>query len=370
MIYLDNAATSFPKPISVIRDLNFCLKKYCGNPGRSSHKLSTMASEAIYNAREILSDHLNTKNPENVVFTYNASYALNLAIKTLVTEKCHILISDFEHNSVIRPLQALHDKLGIEYSAFCTENDIEKSIRENIKNDTKGIVSSIASNVTGKAISIKILSKIAAEYKLFLIIDASQAIGHRKIDLSETPCDVLCAPAHKALYGIQGCGFAVFGNDKKRESFIEGGSGSNSRSRYMPDLLPERYEAGTLAVPAIVALGSGLKFISDVGIERIAEHLSHLTDALYDRLDSLKNIKIYGHDSGIISFNVGEYPSSWVAAELDRNNICTRGGLHCAPSLHERMGTLEQGAVRVSLSYFNKKRELDQLYKVVKNIAF
>lgn len=368
MIYLDNAATSYPKPISVIRDLNFCLKKYCGNPGRSSHKLSVMASEAIYNARESLANHLNISTPENVVFTHNATYALNLATKTFITEKCHILTSDFEHNSVIRPLQVLHDKLGIEYSTFSTDGNVEKSIRENIRNDTKGIVTSIASNVTGKTISLKTLSKIAAEYNLFLIIDASQAIGHKKINLAETPCDVLCAPAHKALFGIQGCGFAVFKNNEKRDSFIEGGSGADSKSRYMPDLLPERYEAGTHSTPAIVTLGSGLKFISNVGIDNIEKRLSHLTDALYDRLQTLKNVKIYGNDSGIIAFNVGNTPSYRIEAELDKNGICTRGGLHCAPSIHAKLGTLEQGAVRVSLSYFNCKSELDRLYKIVKNL--
>ena len=369
MIYLDNAATSFPKPKCVIRDLNFCLKKYCGNPGRSSHKLSLMASEAIYSVREAVAEHLGISAPENVVFTYNATYALNLAIKTYVTGKCHILTSDFEHNSVIRPLEALKSKLGIEYSSFSTDADTEKSIRECIRNDTRGIVTSIASNVTGDTIPLKILSKIAAEYNLFLIIDASQAIGHTRIDLSATPCDVLCAPAHKALFGIQGCGFAVFKNSSHRDSFIEGGSGSDSKSPLMPELLPERYEAGTLSTPAIVSLGSGLKYISDIGIENIENRLLNLTDALFERLESVERIKIYKSGFGILSFNVSNMPSSFVSSELDKYGICTRGGLHCAPSIHRKLGTLEQGAVRVSLSYFNTKSELDKFYRAMKCIA-
>ncbi len=370
MIYLDNAATSFPKPRSVISDLNFCLKKYCGNPGRSSHKLSLMASEAIYSVRESVGEHLGIGNPENVVFTYNATYALNLAIKTYITRKCHILTSDFEHNSVTRPLEALRDRLGIEYTAFSTEGDVEKSIRNNIRADTAGIVTSIASNVTGDTVSPKILSKIAAEYNLFLIIDASQAIGHTRIDLSEVPCDVLCAPAHKALFGIQGCGFAVFKNNEHRDSFIEGGSGSDSRSPYMPELLPERYEAGTLSTPAIVSLGSGLKFISEIGIDNIEKRLSFLTRLLCERLEGIDGVKIYKSGSGILSFNLKNLPSSFVSGELDKYGICTRGGLHCAPTIHRRLGTMEQGAVRVSLSYLNTKNELDKFYRAMKCIAF
>lgn len=369
MVYLDNAATSFPKPKCVIRDINSCLKKYCGNPGRSSHKLSIMASEAIYTVREAVAEHLKISDPENVVFTYNATYALNLAIKTFVTKKCHILTSDFEHNSVIRPLEALKNKLGIEYSAFSTEGDVEKSILDSIRNDTIGIVASIASNVTGDRIPLKILSKIAAENNLFLIIDASQAIGHTKIDLRETPCDVLCAPAHKALFGIQGCGFAVFKDKIIRDTFIEGGSGSDSKNPLMPLLLPERYEAGTLSTPAIVSLGSGLKYISNIGIENIEAKLFNLTDILLERLKTIKNVSIYGSGCGILSFNFGKYPSSLISDTLDKYGVYTRGGLHCAPSIHRKLGTLEQGAVRISLSYLNTQSDIDRFYRVMKRIA-
>lgn len=368
MIYLDNAATSFPKPKCIIRDLSCCLKKYCGNPGRSSHRLSLLASEAIYSVREEIAELLSVKSPENVVFTLNATYALNLAIKTFIKEKCHVLTSDFEHNSVIRPLEALKRKIGVEYSAFSTEGDIEKSIKDSLRSDTKGIVASIASNVTGDSISLKILSKIAAEYNLFLIVDASQAIGHTMIDLTDTPCDVLCAPAHKALFGIQGCGFAVFKDNKLRDSFIEGGSGSESISPLMPALLPERYEAGTLCTPAIVALGSGLKYIKAHGIENIEKHLMILTKELSERLAGIPGIKLYKTGIGIASFNLGELPSSAVSAQLDKYGICTRGGLHCAPSIHKKLGTLEQGAVRVSLSYINSKADIDEFYRVMKCI--
>lgn len=368
MIYFDNAATSFPKPVSVIKEINFCLKKYCGNPGRSSHSMSLKASEAIYSAREEIAELLSVKSPERVVFTYNATYALNLAIKTLVTHKCHILTSDFEHNSVIRPLEGLKESLGIEYSSFCSDGDVEENLRKAIRPDTEGIVCSIASNVTGSELSLKLLSKVAEEKGLFLIIDASQAAGHLDINLSETPCDVLCAPGHKALFGIQGCGFAYFKDKYRKNSFIEGGSGQDSASLKMPLLLPEAYEAGTLSTPAIASLGQGVKFVRDVGIDNIRAHLLWLTDEIRDRLEALKVIEVYKPGCGIISFNIRNLPSSYVAMKLDDYGICVRGGLHCAPTIHRKIGTIDRGAVRISLSYFNKLSEIDRAYKLLRQI--
>ncbi len=368
MIYLDNAATTFPKPDCVIRDLNFCLKRYCGNPGRSSHALSVKASEAIYNTREKLADLLNVNTPENIVFTYNATYALNMAIKTIVTEKCHILTSDFEHNSVIRPLEALKRRFGVEYSMIDSDSSLLCSLKEKMRPDTRGIVCSIASNVTGDTLPLSVLSDFAKEKGLFLIVDGSQAIGHTKIDLTETPCDAFCAPGHKALFGIQGSGFVYFKDTEAREGLIEGGSGSDSASIYMPHLLPEAYEAGTLSTPAIVSLGSGVNFISDVGIDEINHRLATLTDALNERLWGLDGVYIYKPGNGLLSFNIGSLSSSNVASILDKDGICLRGGLHCAPLVHRKLGTINRGAVRVSFSYMNTLSDVDKLYKSVRKI--
>lgn len=369
MIYLDNAATSFPKPASVIKELNFCLKKYCGNPGRSSHSISLKSSEAIYSAREKIASMLSVDAAEQVVFTYNATYALNLAIKTFITEKCHILTSDFEHNSVIRPLNKLKNSIGIDYSSFSSEGDIEGNIRKAIRPDTRGIVCSIASNVCGYTLPLGILSKISAEKGLFLIIDASQAVGHTKINLTENPVDVLCAPGHKALFGIQGCGFAYFKDKRRKDSFIEGGSGSDSASLVMPELLPEAYEAGTLSTPAIVSLGRGVQFVEDVGIENIEDRLTMLTDMMAARLQSINKVRLYKTGIGLISFNIRDIPSSAVATELDKYGICVRGGLHCAPSIHTRLGTLTQGAVRLSFSYLNNERDVERAFIAIREIA-
>ena len=369
MIYFDNAATTYQKPDNVKKELLSTLKDYGGNPGRSSHKLSYNAAEKIYSVREKVSLLIGVKSPENIVFTHNATHALNLAIKSLVKNDCHVLCSDFEHNSVIRPLEKLKITRQIEYATFSNIGNLAQNIDNVRQEKTTGIICSIASNVSGDFIDLKELSSYARENGLFLIVDASQAIGHRKIDLNETPVDVLCAPGHKALFGIQGCGFAYFKNNKRGDTLYEGGSGSESINPYMPCLLPEGYEAGTPATPSISTLGAGIDYINQVGIDTIEEKLRYLVDETIVRLKEFTNVDVYKHGNGIVSFNINEINSSRVTSMLDEYNICVRGGLHCAPSIHKRLGTLDKGAVRISFSYFNNIKEIDKLYKVLRVIT-
>ena len=369
MIYLDNAATTFPKPQSVIDGTFECVRKYCGNPGRSSHKLSVKISEKIYETRELIANFLGTEKPENVVFCQNATHALNLAIKTTVVPGSHVLISDIEHNSVLRPIHAISEQKGVEYSIFDTKGDISESIPRLIKDNTKYIVSTLASNVFGREISLKKLSDIAKKHNLTLITDSSQFLGHKPIDLSKTPCAVLCAPAHKALFGIQGAGFAVFSDDVKRPTLFEGGSGNDSQNLSMPELLPERFEAGTLPSPSIVSLFYGIEFIKKVGLCEIEKKLSALTDRYADLISSMKNTFLYEYGNGVISFNVANVPSMIIAEEFNRYGIFIRSGLHCAPLAHKCIGTLETGTSRISLSYLNEFNETDKFYKILTSVC-
>ncbi len=366
MIYLDNAATTFPKPRNVINDVYNCIQKYCANPGRSSHKFAMRTSEEIYRAREAVSDILSFALPENVCFTSNATYALNIAIKSVITEKCHVLISDIEHNSVLRPINALKNKLGVEYSVFSSSGNIEKNIEALIRPDTSAIVSTLMSNVTGEEIPLKILSNVAKKYNLKLIVDASQILGHKKIDISKNPCHALCAPGHKGLFGIQGCGFIVFGGDVPKSSFIEGGSGYDSKNLYMPDSLPEHFEAGTLPSPSIISLKSGIDFIKSYSIDGIEEKIGNLTKVFRDKLSDIKNIEFFGCNNGIIAFRIKEKSIYETAGMLSKNGICIREGFHCAPLAHEKLGTLDTGLIRISLSVFNKKTDADFIYKILK----
>ncbi len=369
MIYLDNAATSYPKPKEATDAMIRAIKFSPGNPGRSSHKLSIAAAETIYKARETVALLLRAKDPDGVVFTYNATHALNMAIKSYVEIGSHVIISDIEHNAVIRPLEKMRSEGLIEYDAFRADSDPETEIGSLIRKNTTCIISTLQSNVTGQTIPLDKLSSIAKRYRLTLIIDASQYLGHGAIDLNATPCDVLCGPGHKGLFGIQGVGFAVFSDLKRRRSWIEGGSGSESRSTMMPLELPEGYEAGTLGTPAIASLLGGIKYINRVGLDYIEEKIDRLTDALIARLSSVRKIKIYDSSRGIVSFNLDGLTSSELAALLDERNVCVRSGLHCAPSAHKKLGTLDIGTTRASLSVFNKISELDRLYKILFDIS-
>ncbi len=369
MIYFDNAATSFPKPPSVIRSLSRCVKYYCGNPGRSAHPLSIKSAEKIYETRLGVARLFGIDNEEYVSFTKNATEALNIAIKCTVKEKSHCIISDLEHNSVIRPLEKIKRERGVEYSVFDSDLPLKEAIIPLIREDTGCIICSVVSNVTGKRIDITELSRIAREKNLTLILDASQAAGHININLSDVPCNILCAPSHKGLFGIQGAGILLLADGIQRDTLTEGGSGSDSFLTEMPQYLPDRYEAGTLPTPAIVSLGAGIDYIQSIGLEEIYGKIKGLTEYARDVLLSVKGVKLYGADEGIISFNFKGLSSSLCAEYLVKKGIYTRAGYHCSPLIHRKIKTEGVGAVRVSFSYFNKKSEIDRLYFAMKELS-
>lgn len=361
MIYLDNSATSYPKPLAVRCCVINSISRCGGNPGRSGHDMSVKAAEMVYEAREVVARHLNFDYPERVVFTENATYALNLAIKGLITGPCHVIISNLEHNSVIRPVVSLNKTFGVEYSVFDARKPLRDEILKVIREDTRFIICSAVSNVTGVEVDLQLLSSIADEYGIGLILDLSQYLGHKKFDSKRVHFSALCAPGHKGLLGITGCGFAVFNKDVSPFPLIDGGSGYNSISGSMPDDLPERLEAGTLPVHSIASLKKGIEYIDSYGISCIENKLSYLCEYTRHKLEELDFVEIYGINNGIVAFNVIGEPSTSVAQTLNENGICVRGGLHCAPLAHTAYGTLERGMVRVSFSLFNKTSDVNRL---------
>ncbi len=367
MIYFDNAATSFPKPKYVIKEVNNCLNNYCGNPGRSSHKLAVSAAMKIYETREKIASFLDLKKSEGIVFTSNATHALNLVIKGFIKSKCHVITSDAEHNSVLRPLYKIKEMYGTEISFYDFDNPAD-SIPSLIRDDSAFLVTSIASNVTGKTVDLKTISNLCDKYRLKLIVDASQYLGHLPLSLKDISFSALCSAGHKALFGLQGSGLAVFGCDEAIDTLIEGGSGIDTFSEKMPLFLPERLEAGTLSTPAIISVGAGIDYINAVNIHNISEHLISLSNRLEEILLSFKNITTHGCSYGIAAFTIKGLSPSLVANELDKDGIAVRSGYHCAPIIHKKMG-LTNGTVRISLSYFNKEGELDKLYKVLKQLT-
>ena len=238
-----------------------------------------------------------------------------------------------------------------------------------VRADTRFIISTLSSNVTGKEIDIFALSRVANKYSLRLIIDASQSIGHKRINLSNYSCDALCAPGHKSLFGIQGSGFVYFKNGLREGEFIEGGSGTNSIDPEMPIWLPEAYEAGTLGTPAIVALRHGIEFIEEIGLENIEYHLNKLRCRAYDGLKQIKGVSAYKTEGGIALFNLSGMDSTELSYLLDKKGVCVRGGLHCAPSAHRKLGTIDSGAVRLSFSIMNSEKEIDEFLAIMENIA-
>lgn len=368
MIYFDNAATTNKKPRSVRRAVADSIKRFSANPGRSSHGLSIAASESLYEARDTVARFFGISEPEKIVFTYNATYALNMAIRALIAPNSHVIISNMEHNSVLRPICALRDEQGISYSTFnLRANNAFKEIESRITPETKAIICTAASNVTGDHVSLLALSEVKKKYGIKLIVDSSQLAGHKPINLSAYDVDAFIAPAHKGLLGIMGAGFCIFKSKERLGTFISGGSGVESRNTFMPQLLPEAYEAGTLGLPAIMGLKAGLDYITSCGIYNIEGRINALTDELKARLTSLKGVEILGASNGIISFNFKDYGSEYLALILDKKGFCTRGGLHCAPLAHESIGTLERGALRVSLSHYNTISEIDKLYRCLKS---
>jgi cysteine desulfurase family protein len=370
MIYLDNAATSYPKPEGVKREILQCIDVFGGNPGRSSHRLAMLASEKIYDCRCRVCDFFGASLPENVVFTYNATYALNMAIKTEYKVNSHILISDMEHNSVYRPVYSLKKNGLCSFDIFSSEGDVVDNISKLIKKNTDMLICTHISNVSGRVLPIDKIGELCKKHGIYFIVDAAQSAGHKKIRLDEFHCDALCAPAHKGLFGIQGCGFVIFNKRRNKRTFIEGGSGVNSASPFMPIDSPEMYEAGTLSTPAISALAEGIRFIEDITLPELEQREKTLRYFLSDRLCSIKGITVQDLErecASVISFYSDTTPSDIIGAYLDEKGICVRTGLHCSPLAHKALRSPESGSVRVSLSYFNTIKDIDTFYQALKN---
>ena len=365
MIYFDNAATSLPKPQKVKSALIKSLKY--GNSGRSAHPLSIKAADEIFFARELVSKFLGNVGEENIIFVPGATFGLNMLIRGMVQEGCHYIISDIEHNSVVRPIEAYCNSKKASYSIFSYCGNLIENIKNVIRDNTKCIFISLCSNVTGEMQDLELISNVATKYNLKLIVDAAQLIGHKSIDLNKHPVDALIAPGHKGLLGPQGIGFVYLSPDLTIEPLVYGGNGQNTFSTSMSALPPERYEAGTLPCPNICGLVAGLNKITKIGVDIIEDRLLLLTERLADVLYS-NSMKVYGCNMGIASFNYLNIPSSIISEELSKYGIYTRSGFHCSPLIHKRLGTMDNGTVRVSLSYFNTNRQIDRLNKVLKNI--
>ena len=377
MIYLDNAATTFPKPESVYENINKAMREYGANPGRSGHKLALQGGRAIYETRELLCKLFNIDNPMNIIFTHNGTDGLNLAIKGLLKPGDHVITTSMEHNSVLRPLKAM-EKIGVKTTiAECDKIGLIdlKDIENSINDDTKLIVTTHASNVTGTIFPVKKIGDLAEKNNIVYMVDAAQSAGVYDIDVKDMKIDILVFPGHKALLGPQGTGGVYIRKGLDIMNMKEGGTGSKSNLLIQPQILPDKFESGTPNTPGIVGLGAGVEYILDRGLESIRNHEKELTRYFINELKKIESVKIYGpkdaeKQAAVISINIGDEDSSEVSYILDKVfDIAVRPGLHCAPLAHKTIGTFEQGTVRFSIGPFNTHQDIEKAVQAVGKIV-
>ena len=373
MIYLDNAATTFPKPRRVTSEVVRCMTEYCGNPGRGSHRLAFAAAEQIFSCRETLSSFFGVGAPERILFTQNTTHALNLAIKGFLRQGDHVLISELEHNAVRRPICALAAKGQISFDVFpvcgLAKDDLLLRLTEKLTPATRAVICTHASNICSISLPIAEIGALCKKRGIRFIVDAAQSAGLLPIDMKAMQIDALAAPGHKSLYGIQGCGFLAVGEDFLPEPLMEGGSGVDSLPAEMPADPPERFEAGTLPTPSIVGLLEGVRSLMNGGAEACAARERELFLAAKERLSSLPDIRIYApeHVGSVLLFSKNDIPATELGRHLASRGICVRAGLHCAPMAHKALGTPDGGAVRISFGRYNTLSDIDALWQAFKS---
>ena len=379
MIYLDNAATTYPKPLNVIK-ASFDANKSSANPGRSGYKSAMLASEKMFECRQKAADFFGLENVENCILTPSCTIALNTVIHGTLSRGDHVVISSLEHNSVLRPLQKLASKGIIAYDvAEVFEGDADRTVesfRKCMNDKTKLVVCTHASNVFGIKLPVKRIAALCKYYGVLFCIDVAQSAGVVPIDIKDIGADFICAPGHKGLYGPMGTGLLLINTDKIPESLFEGGTGSSDLDLSFPDILPDKYESGTMNYSGFSGLSKGIDFVNLKTIERISNHEIKLIRKIYSKLKQMKNIKLYTIMPDIenfvplMSFNVKGNDPVKVAETLDKQyGVCVRAGFHCSPLAHKYMKTGDSGTVRICPSAFTLEKEADFFINAVYNIS-
>ena len=376
MIYLDNAATSYPKPRGMVAAMEECILKYCGNPGRSGHSMSMRTGEEVYHARRKIARLFNIEQAERLVFTKNTTEALNMALKGVLLPGDHVITTSMEHNSVLRPLKAL-EKRGIRQSiiradreGFVKPSDFEKAIRP----ETRLIAVTAASNVTGTKMPLEEIGELARKRGILFLVDGAQGAGSMEIDVKKMNISMLAFPGHKGLLGPQGTGALYIDPELKLNHIMEGGTGTDSKSRLQPCEFPDGYEAGTINAPAIIGLGYSAEFVEKIGPEVIGKYEEELIGWLDERLDEMDFVTRYGpqacRKTGISLINIRGAAAEEVTSILSsRYGIAVRGGFHCAGLAHKTIGTWDEGAVRISVGPFNTRRDMEKLTDAIREIG-
>lgn len=376
MIYLDNGATSFPKPLSVRQNVDISLKKFSANPGRSGHSLSLRAAKEIFECRKRLKELFNVNSEEEIIFTENCTMALNTVIFGLLSEGDHVLISSMEHNSVTRPLESLKDK-EVTYSTFdysYDDNETVDNVRKLIKPETKLVICTHASNVFGFRFPIERICALCHAYGILFCVDSAQSAGVFDIDVGTNQYDFVCMSGHKSLYGPMGTGVLIL-NNRNLKPLLYGGTGTESVKKSQPEGLPEKFESGTQNMNGISGLKAGVDFVKNRGIKNIYNHEYKLAKRLFNGLANNRKVITYnksfdyGKVAPVVSFNIDGVYSEDLVAKLNKYGIMTRGGLHCSPLAHTTMNTIENGTVRVVPGAFNTINDINYLLNVIRKLT-
>lgn len=365
MIYLDNSATSFPKPAGMAAEMGDCMERYCGNPGRSGHDMSMMTGERVYQARKETARLFHIRDASRLVFTKNTTESLNLALLGMLREGDHVVTTSMEHNSVLRPLEHLRSK-GVSHTivsgseeGFVSAEDIEAAVTE----DTRLVAVTGASNVTGTIQPLDDIGRICAERQIPLLVDAAQLAGCADIDVEKLGISLLAFPGHKGLLGPLGTGGLYVDPSIQLAPLLCGGTGTESRSRVQPEEFPEGFEAGTVNAPGIIGLGYSVRVLQKVGVKAIEAYERELIRYFDEMIAGMDFVDLYGPapegKTGISLFNIRGMECEEVAARLNRDyGIAVRSGYHCAGLAHKTIGTWNTGGVRLSAGPFNTRREL------------
>lgn len=376
-IYMDNAATSWPKDTAMLAAMTEYLTAAGGNPGRSGHSMSAAAARIVFNARESIAGLFGLAEPERVVFTKNATESLNTILFGMLKPGDHVITSSMEHNAVMRPLRRL-EQAGVALTAVACDHtgQIDPDyVRRAITTKTKLVVMTHASNVAGTILPIAEVGRIAKEAGVLYAVDAAQTAGSEDINMTDSAIDLLAFTGHKGLGGPQGTGGLLLAPGVEVPPLLFGGTGSQSESEYQPDFLPDRLESGTINAIGIAGLGAAINSLQSVGLENIRLHKRQMMQAFLDGLNNIDNIEIYGakqpqYNAGVISLNIRGVVCSETGLVLDRLfGILTRTGLHCAPAAHKTMGTFPQGTVRFSIGRFTTLAEINETLAALGEIA-
>ena len=372
MIYFDSAATSFQKPASVAAAMWEALASM-SSPGRGGYPAAARAADTAFRCRSELAELFGLKNPEQVVFTLNATHGLNIAIKTLARPGSRVVVSGYEHNAVTRPLEALGAKIAVAAAPLFQPKAVTEAFDRLIVPGTDAVVCSHVSNVFGFIQPVGEISAICRSRGVPFIIDASQSAGVLPLDMEALGAAFIAMPGHKGLYGPQGTGVLLCREDVLTRPLLEGGTGSQSIQQRMPDFLPDRLEAGTLNMPGIAGLLAGVRYVRRGGPDKILAHEKHLTQLALQGLEAMPGLRLFAspglqNQTGVLSLTAEGVDVETIGSALAERGIAVRAGIHCAPYAHRTAGTLDTGTVRVSFSDFNTPEEIARLLRAVQGI--